>query len=425
MAGMIKSVAIIEPCGDYGIGGYAYELAEGLAENGVRVDLYTDPSCTLRSVPLPRRHRLLPLLGSFMFRQRGDFPKEPGVLPARPPANTSAGSKRRPTLRSRSKVYGLARQRLLPIELALHLKRSNYDLVWTQWPPIRPYGLEFWTVCRLLGLSVAHTVHNVLPHEPRPGDAAIYEAVYRKCDFLIVHSQCARNSLLAFCPKVDPKVIVAPHGLYTIFPRMPEARGETRNRLGIADNHVALLFYGCVRPYKNIDAVLQALPSPSLGNTVLIVAGREAFYDDLVPGEPLGRTRKRAEELGVSSRLRLIGGTLDLRETAEIFEAADVVLLPYIESYGSGLLLLAMTFGKLIVATRAGGMDEYLASYPQHVLIDRSDSATIAGGIARGMEHMLADREPHGSPRFPQLEWPNIARDILRQISAQCTAVRE
>jgi glycosyltransferase involved in cell wall biosynthesis len=79
-----------------------------------------------------------------------------------------------------------------------------------------------------------------------------------------------------------------------------------------------------------------------------------------------------------------IGFTTSSNRTAEILEAADIVLLPYIESFGSGLLLLAMTFGKFIVATQTGGMDEYLARYPRHTLLEGPSSASVADGIARG-----------------------------------------
>ncbi|MGH9163286.1 MAG: hypothetical protein ACRD2X_25265 [Vicinamibacteraceae bacterium] len=33
-------IALVDPLGDFGIGAYTYELAEGLAGNGVSVDVY-------------------------------------------------------------------------------------------------------------------------------------------------------------------------------------------------------------------------------------------------------------------------------------------------------------------------------------------------------------------------------------------------
>ena len=414
----IRSVAMIEPLGDYGIGGYAYELAEGLVANGVGVDIYTNPSRELGYLPLPRRHRLLPALGLFAFRQKDLFRRGAQFVSASGPGDSAAESKSGPPLRAGIPLYLRIRERLLPIELAVHMKISKYDLVWTQWLLPKPYSVAFLKHCRQLGIRVVHTVHNVLPHEPRPGDMATYGALYRNCDFLIVHSESARDCLLRTFPKLEARIIVSSLGLYTMFPRVPGSRSEVRQRLEIRDDQPTLLFYGGVRPYKNIDAVLEALRAPALKDAVLIVAGREMCYEDLVPGKPLGRTRRKAEQLGISDRVRLIGGTLSLRETAEIFEAADAVLLPYIESYGSALLLLSMTFGKYVVATQTGGMDEYLARYPRHVLVDEPIPASLAEGIRMCIARLASDGKPCEAPRIPELEWPQIAHDTLRKISA-------
>ena len=425
MSSPISSIAMIEPFCDYGIGGYTYELAEGLAENGVHVDVYTGHGDMFREATLPRRHRLLPALGSFMFRQKELFQNGNGRLTPAPRAAVSPQPERRPPLRSKIVLYSKLRDALLPIEFALHLKRNKYDLVWTQWLPPEPYGAEFVRLCKRMGMRVAHTVHNVLPHETRAGDMAKYGVLYSKCDILIVHSQAAKALLLERFPTIEAKVVISPLGLYTMFPRVPEQRAKVRRRLGIEDGQAALLFFGGVRPYKNIEAVLEALQAGTLDGSILVVAGREMGYDDLIPGEPLGRTRKKVDELNVSDYVRLIAGTLGLRETAEIFEAADIVLLPYTESYGSAQLLLAMTYGKFVVATRVGGMDEYLSGYPRHVLIDGPGSASVAAAIARCMERLQHDGLPNTVERATELEWPQIARRILAEISGGSSRVEK
>ena len=414
----IRSVAMIEPLGDYGIGGYTYELAEGLVSDGVNVDIYTEPDYALGNIGLPRRHRLLPALGHFTFRQRELFRQGAKSVAASGPVASAAESKSRPPLRAGIPLYLRIREKLLPIELAVHMKISKYDLVWTQWLLPKPYSVAFLKHCRQFGVRVVHTVHNVLPHEPLPGDSAKYEELYRNCDFLIVHSESSKASLEQLFPGLKARVIVAPVGLYTMYPRVPDLRSAFRERLGIRDDQPVLLFFGLVRPYKNIDAVLEALRAPALRDAVLIVAGREAHYVDLVPGEPLGRTRRRAEQLGVSDRVRLIGGTLSLRETAEVFEASDAALFPYVETYGSASLLLAMTFGKYIVVTQTGGLDEYLAQYPRHILVGAPSPAGLVEGIEVCVARLNSGAKTCEPPRIPELQWPSIAHDTLAKILA-------
>lgn len=407
--GSIRSVALIEPLGDWGIGGYAHELAEGLAANGVRVDVYTKQGSPLTS--LPRRHRIFPVLGSFLWRQRD-------VLKA---GNAAAGSRSVPhgppvaawrrRLRTRK-----ATNLLRVVELVRHLERGGYDLVWTQWPMMGICGTAFWSLCSRRGIRTAHTVHNVLPHEERRGARSVCERVYRSAGHLIVHSEYAKGELEELFPGVSHKTIVAPHGLYSIFPRAPEARAPVRAQLGIGDREVALLFFGGIRPYKNIDAVLSSLAGPGLESVVLVVAGVEAGYPNLGCGDPLGRTRHLCKELGILDRVRLLPGPFGLQEAAELFEASDVLVLPYVKAYGSGLLLLGMTFQRFIVATATGGAEEYLAQYPAHVCSEGPGAQEIGRALVKAVG-LNAQVPASERTRPPELEWPAIARQTLRELA--------
>jgi glycosyltransferase involved in cell wall biosynthesis len=411
---LIRSIAIIDPIGDYGIGGYVYELAEGLASNGVEVDVYTNGLSQMKDLGLPRHHRLLPVLGGVLFRQG----KTLKGTPARVADSSDTGG-----VRLLGEVRGVPRRPglvtrvvdfLLPFELALYLKKRRYDLIWTQWPVMTRYGVRFWAICKMLGLRLVHTVHNVVPHE-EDHDPRMLQRVYQHSDTLIIHSEYSRQELVRLFPKCNRKTLLMRCGMYTMFPRIQGEMGEIREKLGIPKEAPVLLFYGSVRPYKNIDAVLESLADQRSGDSVLIVAGRESGYPDVVHGDPLGRTRRIASSLGVFDRVRLLPGLLDLKSTSELFEMADVLLLPYLKSYGSGVLLLGMTFGMHIVATRTGGMEEYLAEYPAHTFLDGPDTESVAQGIERALRGAA---RPGVSRQYqlPNLDWRTIGAKALRAL---------
>jgi glycosyltransferase involved in cell wall biosynthesis len=266
----------------------------------------------------------------------------------------------------------------------------------------------------LLGLPLAHTVHDILPHDWPAEEEKLCGRIYRTSDFLVVHSQQVRQELSARFPGTDNKILVSPHGVYTMFARQPGARSRMREQLKISEGQRALLFFGGVRPYKNIDAVLEALGTGAFPDVVLIVCGTEYKYPDVVPGDPLGRTRKQAERLGIESQVRLMPRRTNLKETAELFEAADILVLPYVKTYGSGVLLLGMTFGKYIVATPVGGIQEYLQDYPQSSLLRGPDVRHLQNGLKEAISRVSQDGAVTG-PRLERLRWPNIARNILRE----------
>ncbi len=413
MQNSIGSIAIIDPIGDFGIGGYTYELAEGIAANGIKVDVYTAELSQAAAMQLPRHHAIFPVLGSFLFRQRREL--APKKQQTRQAGTRGAVSPivvpRRRSLRD--SVAGL----LLSLELALHLKRQRYDLVWTQWPQMDRYGTRFWPACKAFGLRTAHTVHNVLPHEEGEGDREAVGKVYNRSDALAVHSEYSRRELLNLYPECARKVFLMRHGLYTTFPRLVQARGKIRKKLDIPESEALFLFLGSVRPYKNIDAVLEAMRKMNDRNLTLIVAGRESKYPDMVPGDPLGRARRIASALGISEKVRFLPGLLGIEETAELFESSDALLLPYSKSYGSGALLLGMTYGIHIVATRAGGMDEYLSEYPRSTIIDSADAACVERGMVQAMG-LVAQDASHIDIRSHELEWRVIAEAALQQLNS-------
>ncbi|HXE56444.1 MAG TPA: glycosyltransferase [Gemmatimonadales bacterium] len=416
MQRQFRSVAVINPLADYGISEYSHELAEGLCANGVRVDLYTTAIPTMAG--RPRRHRLFPVLGSPLFRQRALVERRipaPARKSSFQPANGVAVSER-----VRDPLLERVRRFFLPVELALHLRRRGYDLVWTQWPFLGPYGVGFLSACRSLGLPVLHTVHNVLPHEPEPGDDEICRRVYRTADALVVHSEQSRAELAAFEPATIGKTIVAPHGLYEGYPRRPERRDAVRRELDLPTDAPVILMFGALRPYKNVDAVLESLRDPRLAAARLIVAGRERKFPDLVPGDLVGRTRRLAAALGVLDRIRPLPGPFDHERTAELFEASDIVALPYLRSYGSGQLLLAMTFGKHVAATPVGGAAEYCVHYPRHTLLSGPSVPEVAAGLAEAAATVASGREAPAPPRvsLDRLRWPTVARRTLEALSA-------
>jgi glycosyltransferase involved in cell wall biosynthesis len=419
-------IALVDPVGDFGLGAYTYELAEGLAGNGVSVDVYCSTGAMLAPVALPRHHRVFPVLGAPLLKQMRTLRE--GVTGRIRVSEAALEPALKGPVRERRahRLRGDVKRLVLPAEFALFLKMRGYDAVWTQWPAVFGRDARFWGICKALAIPTIHTVHNVLPHE---GDAD--PAVLRRCrdvygyaSALIVHSEAAREDLLRFAPTSAGKTVVAKHGLYTMYPLPARSREATRRQLEIPVDRTVAVSYGLVRPYKGVENVLEALRRPGCENVVLIICGREAGYPDPDPpgSDPLWRMRALAHQLGVEGRVRFVPGVLSLQQTSDLMTASDVVMVPYSKSYGSGVLLLALTFGKYVITTPAGGAPEYVAEYPFATVISAPDPCEIANAL-RGV--VSAVREP-ASPQLelPQLSWSAITRHTLGRLRTQIPRLR-
>jgi hypothetical protein len=110
------------------------------------------------------------------------------------------------------------RTRQYPVDLLRYIVlRTRPDMVlWQSWLkfPMLAEGLVI-MLFRLFGIRTALTVHDLLPHEPKPWSKAVCAWFYRRFDKLIAHSERTVQGLAAMHVQTTP--LLVPHGIYDIF----------------------------------------------------------------------------------------------------------------------------------------------------------------------------------------------------------------
>ena len=128
-----------------------------------------------------------------------------------------------------------------------------------------------------------------------------------------------------------------------------ETRRETRKALGIADDEILLLSVGELIENKNHAVVLRALGLMQTDRLRYCIAG---------VGDRESALRKQAEELGIASRVTLLGYRTDVRE---LLGAADVYLLPSRREGLNASMMEAMAAGLPCICTDTRGNDDLIA----------------------------------------------------------------
>jgi glycosyltransferase involved in cell wall biosynthesis len=257
---------------------------------------------------------------------------------------------------------------LLPAEVAVR-RATGARLVHLHWvfPFTFPGGQHFPVIrvaaylwfriwlhtCRLAGLRLVWTAHNVLPHSPVfPDDVAARQVLVRASDLVLAHSPAALAELATFGAVVRRSALVG-HG--PIAPAHPIA---WRRTLDHDSGPRRFLFFGQVHEYKGVDDLLIAFAAMPAGiSASLLVAGR---CED-------ARLKVRLSELASSAGERV---TLRLEhvpqdEVTGMLCGADVVVLPYHSVTTSGSAMLALAHGRpLIVPDLAG-----LADLPDQAVV--------------------------------------------------------
>jgi len=266
---------------------------------------------------------------------------------------------------------------------------------------------------RRSGLPLVQTIHNVVPHKRYLGrlDHLLEGSYYRAFDRLLVHSQANGRELRARYPSIDEgSVAVVPHGNYCGQFDDPPGMAEARRRYGLPEGVPVALFFGVIRPDKGLDLLLDALALPPAANLHLLIAGKPE-------GEGQGFQREyqpRIDRLGLNARVHSVVRHIADEEVPAIFGACDLVVLPYRQVAMSGVLHLAYTFGKPVVASNVGSMAEVIRSGETGYLVDSADPSGLAEAMGRVVGSAEACEEMGRAARrmADEFSWESVARRL-------------
>lgn len=208
---------------------------------------------------------------------------------------------------------------------------------------------------RMNGIRAAVTVHDVLPHYLRMWSEVEYGYYYRSFDRLIVHSEMAKQKVEKL--GVIKPLLVVPHGNHDLFVLTNISREKARALIpGIMPDDYVILFFGFLEPRKGILEFISAAEKAASCNKRLkfLIAGD---YDPIRYGSSFSQRFDAARKL---SNTIIHDARIPFEHVERYFTACDVVVLPYREGTTCGVLKLAITFGRPVIATRVGDIPEQL-----------------------------------------------------------------
>jgi len=198
-------------------------------------------------------------------------------------------------------------------------------------------------------------MHNLEPHEQNHWLSNWLFARWfpRSCTHAIALSQNALHLAQRLYPALKQKrIAVIPHGHYREPGKVVWSRRESREALQLPQRACTLLFFGGIRPYKNVPALLAAFRQVPGEHIQLVIAGLPA----------LGVTAEELQQLAeldprVSLHLRFISEA----DVPKFLGAADLVVLPFHSILNSGSVLLALSHDRAVLAPRLGALPEIQA----------------------------------------------------------------
>lgn len=281
------------------------------------------------------------------------------------------------------------------------MRRSDFILL--HWPdaffgwrglPRTAARLAKLLAARAAGAKLVWLAHNVVPHGGGRSPGPLMPIFLRAIDGVIFMSDASRDAALERYPQLRrTRQLVTVHGLYPPVVPLPEPRAP------VSGEPVRLLNFGLLRPYKNVEALIEAAAAEP-DDAHLLVLGYAADGDY---GAAL------AASAGPNTRIEARRESVSEEDLEQAIDAADLVVLPYRNIMHSGSAIHALSRNRPVVVPATGAMPELQALMGEAWVFTYQgefDRAVLKDALA-----WVRQARP-ATPPLDRLDWARVERDL-------------
>jgi beta-1,4-mannosyltransferase len=237
----------------------------------------------------------------------------------------------------------------------------QFDVLHIHWPEfyvterpfyiaviLAPAILAYMVVTKLLQKKIVWTIHDVLPVKARHTRLLQF---YLLCvrvlvDAYVFMSTSSEAEFIKLFPRARKRTAWhVPHGPYPVSAISSQRRSELREQLTGGANCLLVGFLGDIKPYKNPEALAYLPHHDATGRQIkIVVAG--AVDSTFNTGDIEGSLSRIAPKQLIRIRERLSD-----RRLADIIRAVDIVFLPYLRGWNSGLSMFVLSCGQRLLCS--------------------------------------------------------------------------
>ena len=273
---------------------------------------------------------------------------------------------------------------------------ADWDVLHVHWPEALLYSpsslrrmgksvamVAIVLVARVRRRPLVWTVHNETPHERLKGLPAAVFRLWKSSTNLRIHLN--EGGLGTGLRQDGARDVLIPHGVYP---------GE----MHAAGGHERLLYFGAIRRYKGVPALLEAFRNS------------ENDYELRVVGEveDADLEQQVLNESSSTERISVQFGRLSDADLDAELRSADGVVLPYTDMTNSGAALLALSRGLPVLAPAVPAMCELRAEVGTEWILT-VDGRIGAEDISRFTEFLKS--VPRDEPDLSRRNWASIGRE--------------
>lgn len=279
--------------------------------------------------------------------------------------------------------------------------KGNWVLL--RWLYAFKFLIDIWLVKRA-GVKVVWTVHNLVSHDTQNAclELWIRRRLAQSVDQLIVHNESSKVAVSELYRSPLSCISVIPIGHYRgVYPPGINAV-EARRLLNLPDTGHVFLWQGILRPYKGVKTLIKTWIQHQnvFTDHTLLVAG-PAFDEDYA--------NQISALIASYSNIRLSLVFIEDNRLPLFFSAASVVVLPFKQILTSSSLMLAMSYGKPVIAPRIGGIPETVGE-ADALLYEPEDELGLLSAMNKSLEINLTELSRATEKVCDLNGWSHIAK---------------
>lgn len=261
------------------------------------------------------------------------------------------------------------------IGAARKIKKMNPDYIIMQW--WHPYFSPCYIMLSKLlkKIPIIFVCHNVFPHERFPMDRFLTKCVLKRGSGFITHSKPDAEDLKSIVNR--PNFVTTALPTFNSFKIKDMSRAEARELLGIYEDRKLLLFFGFVREYKGLKHLIKAMPEIVKADSSVCLMTVGEF------GEDKDEYMSLIKNSGVENNITVVDGYIPDKGIEKYFASCDLVVLPYESATQSGIVQIAYSFEKPVIATNVGGLPEVVINDKTGYIVEPKNPHALAEAVIR------------------------------------------
>jgi glycosyltransferase involved in cell wall biosynthesis len=239
-------------------------------------------------------------------------------------------------------------------------------------------------------------------------------------DKVVVHSNVSKETLVQEYGIAPKKIATIYHGVAKM---SSISKWEAEKKLNLYKRRVILQF-GFIHAKKGVEYVINAMPRvlQDCPDAFLIVAG--GSYSTLADEyeKYAMKLKLMVKDLKLESCVSFTEGFVDDELVSYYFGLADVVVLPYLEHFGSsGVLSQVISSGKPVVVSNVNPFGEMIIHNVNGLVVPPADSEELAKSIIRVLSDKKFGTElSMNLKRYrEELGWEKMAMKYLKEYSLE------